>query len=49
MKTALTILFSIFATWSLLGASADDKESARKNFAYCFITSVFAILAINLF
>ena len=49
MKTALTILFVIFAAWSLLGASADENASTRKNLAYCFIVSVFGIIAMNIF
>ena len=45
----LTILLSIFAIFSLWGAAADDDADTRKNMAYCFITSVFAIVAINIF
>lgn len=45
----LTILFSIFAIYSLWGASSDDDASTRKNLTYCFIASILAIVTINIF
>lgn len=48
-QMGLTILFSIFAIFSLWGAASDDDASTRKNLAYCFIVSILAIVAINIF
>ena len=45
----LTILFSLFAIFSLWGASSDDDASTRKNLTYCFIISILAIVTINIF
>lgn len=45
----LTILFSIFAIFSLWDASSDDDASTRKNLAYCFIITILAIVTINIF
>ena len=44
----LIILLSLFASFSLWGASSDDDASTRKNLAYCFIISVLAIVAIKI-
>ena len=45
----LTILFSIFAIFSLWGAVSDSDASTRKNLTYCFIISVLAIVSMNIF
>lgn len=49
MKIALTILFSLFATVSLLGSFCDSDKETRGNLAWAFVITVIAIVAINIF
>ena len=49
MRLALTVLFSIFAMFSLSGSVSEKEEATRKNLAYCFITIIIAIVVINIY
>lgn len=46
MKIALTILFGLFAAYSLVGAT-DNEKANTKNSMYGFLISTLAILLIN--
>ena len=46
MKIALTVLFSLFAAYSLVGAT-DNEKTNTKNSMYGFLISTLAILLIN--
>ena len=48
MKIALTILFGLFAAYSLVGAASDEKADTRKNMTYCSIILIIAIVLMNL-
>ena len=49
MKTALTIIFSIFALISLIGSFADSEKCTRENLTFSFIISIIGIVVINIF
>lgn len=49
MKTALIIIFSIFALISLIGSFADSDKDTRGNLTFSFVITLIAIVVINLF
>lgn len=48
MKIALTILFGLFAAYSLVDAT-DNEKTNTKNSMYGFLISTLAIVILNIF
>ena len=48
MKVVLTILFSLFAIFSLWGAVSDPDKEVRDNLTWAFVITITSIVALNI-